>query len=311
MGQIRSPPAGGLGARFVDVSGPRYRFALCSSLTLVWAASCAVFPDEAVLPATGSSGLGGGGDGPLSAAGQAGDTGLPVMNGGAAGASESGGAGGEPAVPNGGVGGATNPGGGDAGAGGAPLTCAAPEQRALDIATDTWIDAAKPSTTHGIDKQLSVVGGSAERRVLLQVGLPAAPEGAWLIKATLTLNVESNADVTLAARRFAVHRLTQSFVENRTTWLNFDNAGKTWAAPGGDFELQQLAGADFSEASAPGELSFDVTEALGSLFSNQSVPLSLIILETGTVPPAPSELAFTSTEGDASNPTLVIDFCAP
>jgi hypothetical protein len=291
------------------VSGLRYRFALCSSLTLIWAASCAVFPDEAVLPATGSSGLGGGGggDGAVAAAGQAGGVAL----GGAAGAGELGGAAGEPVAPNGGVGGATNPGGGEAGAGGAPPTCVAPEQRVLNIAADTWIDAAKPSTTHGADKQLWVVGGSGERRILLQVGLPAAPEGSWLIKATVNLNVESNADVTLAARRFALHRLTQPFVENRTTWLNFDNAGKTWAAPGGDFELQQLARADFSEAGTPALLSFDVTEALGSLFSDQAVPLSLIILETGTVPPAPSELAFTSTEGDASDPTLVIDFCAP
>lgn len=265
-----------------------------------------MFPDEAVLPVTGSSGLGGGGDGAVAAAGQAGS----VEPGGAGGASEFGGAGGEPVTPNGGVGGATNP-GGDAGAGGVPPTCAAPEQRVVDIATDTWIDAAKPSTTHGTDKQLSVVGGSGERRALLQLGLPAAPAGAWLIKATLNLNVEENADGTPAARRFALHRLTQSFVENRTTWLSFDNAGKTWAAPGGDFELQQLAGAEFSEAGTPSVLSFDVTEALGSLFSDQAVPLSLIILETGTVPPAPSELAFTSTEGDASGPTLVIDFCAP
>jgi hypothetical protein len=235
---------------------------------------------------------------------------LPV-NGGATGASDSGGAGGEPVIPNGGVGGATNPGGGGVGAGGTPVTCDAPEQRVLPIATDTWIDAAKPSTTHGTDKQLSVVGGAGERRALLQVGLPAAPDGAWLIEATLTLSVESNADVTLAPRRFALHRLSQAFVENRTTWLNFDNAGKAWAAPGGDFELQQLAGADFSEAGAPGVLSFDVTEALGLLFSSQAVPLSLIILETGTVPAAPSELAFTSTEGDASDPSLVIDFCTP
>lgn len=261
-----------------------------------------MFPDEAVLPAGSPSG--GDGAGP-SSAGQAGEP--PLMNGGAAGAGESGGAAGDSPTASGGAGGTAT--GGEGGAG--EPSCDQPERRVVGAASDTWIEAKKEAATHGPDKQLFVAGGADERRALLQVNLPAASDGAWLIKATLTLNLEANEDAMRAARRLSVHRVTQPFVENRTTWLNFNTADQTWDAPGGDFELQPLGSALLPEETAEGPVSFDVTEALASLVSSQSVPLSLIILETGTLPDPPSALAFTSTEGDASDPSLVIEFCAP
>lgn len=264
-----------------------------------------MFPDEAVLPAGSHSG--GDGAGP-SSAGQAGEA--PLMNGGAAGAGESGGAAGDSPTASGGVGGTATGGDGGAGGAGGP-SCDQPERRVVGAASDTWIEAKKETATHGPDKQLFVAGGADEQRALLQVDLPAASDGAWLIKATLTLNLEANEDAMRAARRLSVHRVTKPFVENRTTWLNFGTAGQTWSAPGGDFELQPLGSALLPEQTAEGPVSFDVTEALASMVSSQSVPLSLIILETGTLPNPPSALAFTSTEGDALAPSLVIEFCAP
>jgi hypothetical protein len=306
LGQIRSPQPSGLGASFVVVSGPCHRLALVSSSILLWAASCQVFPDEAVLPSSvgGASGA--------HAAGQAGQLDPPV---GGAGSVDLGGAAGEGASASGGVAGVTNPGGGtvgESGAGGSVIgPCEAPQQRVVDIAADTWIDAARPTTTHGNDKQLLLVGGGEARRALLQVVLPAASEGAWLIKATLTLNLETNADSKLSQRSFSVHELEQPFVENRATWLNFNSGNtNTWKNAGGDFG-PALARAALAQGTMSGAVSFDLTMALRVVFSSQAVPLSLIMLEDGTAPTAPAELAFTATEGDASDPTLVVDFCAP
>lgn len=264
-----------------------------------------MFPDEAVLPAGGSLGGGGGGVAPL-AAGEAGQA--PVTSGGA-------GAGGEAASRNGGAAGTLEPSAGAAGetgAGGAPVTtCEAPQQRVIPMTADTWIDAAKPSTTHANDGQLFVVGGAGERRVLLQLTLPQAAPGAWLINASLILTLESNADGSSAERRLGLHRLAHSFVENRATWLNFTNGlDGEWDTPGGDFGLLELASAVLPANTAQGLLTFDVTEPLRKVLTDQAVPLSLIVLEVGSVPPASAELAFTSRDGDAG-PSLVIDLCPP
>jgi hypothetical protein len=193
------------------------------------------------------------------------------------------------------------------------MTSDAPQKRTVAITADTWIDAAKQSTTHGNDQDLYVVGGGTdERRVLLQLTLPGVPPGAWLLEARLILSVQSNADATLAERGLALHRLTQPFVENRATWLSFTNGvGNTWDTPGGDFGLVPLSSAVLPANAAQGSLTFDATDSLRQLFSDQAVPLSLIILEVGSVPAAPAELAFAATEGDASDPSLVIDFCQP
>jgi hypothetical protein len=191
------------------------------------------------------------------------------------------------------------------------MTCEAPQQRVIRLTADTWIDAAKPSTTHGNDGQLFVVGGAGERRALLQLTLPEAAAGAWLIKASLILSLESNADATSAERRLALHRLSRSFVENRATWLNFGNGvDGEWDTPGGDFGLLELAGAVLPAKTAQDSLTFDLTDGLRKVFTEQAVPLSLVVLEVGSVPPASAELAFTSRDGDAG-PSLVIDLCPP
>jgi hypothetical protein len=219
-----------------------------------------------------------------------------------------GGGGGAPAMGGASsTGGAPDPGGGVPGCGGAET-----QKRVVLVTADTWIDENKPSNTHGTDKHLSLVGGAGvEQRVLLVLSLPVRPAGVELVKATLLINVEGNADASLSARQLGLHPLTQAFNANRATWVNYDNGGsKKWTTAGGDFAAE-VATATLASSSATGVLSFDLTAAVEMASGSQPVPLPVIILESGNVPMAPAELAFGSAEGDASGPSLVLEYCQP
>ena len=144
--------------------------------------------------------------------------------------------------------------------------------------------------------------------------LPAAPAGAVLISARVTMTLLENADASQSERQLELHVLTQPVDEARTTWVNWGNGGsRRWMTPGGDFG-PAVADAVLPAATTAAELTFDVTQALTEIFSTQAVPLSLIALEpqSAAPPAAPSELAFGSTEGDASGaPLLVVQYCPP
>jgi hypothetical protein len=131
------------------------------------------------------------------------------------------------------------------------------------------------------------------------------------VKATLLLDVVGNADASLAARQVGLHVLAREFAENRASWLNYDSgAGKKWVVPGGDFG-SEVASATFPAGSATGVLSFDVSQAVDMAWQPLAVPLPVLLLESGTVPATPAELAFGSAEGDASGPSLILEFCSP
>jgi hypothetical protein len=294
----------------VLVSVSRQRLALYPLLATAYAVSCAVFPDRAVLPTVSDPG---------EAAGASAQAGSPAASGGA-GSGATGGAGnaglaggGDPG--NGGAGGRIEPSGGgagEAGAGGTGIaSCDEPQQLVVAVSEDTWIDAADETANYGDDQQLFVCGGAAERRLLLKVDLPPAPAGAWLVKARLDLNLEANEDETGAPRSLGLYRLTKDFVERKATWVNFASGGiNEWEVRGGDFD-GIVARATLQADSSAGPLSFDVTKSLSSVYSNQAVPLGLIVREVGEPPPAPAALAFTSSEVNASVPTLVIEYCEP
>lgn len=297
----------------VLVSVSRQHLALVPLLAAAYAVSCAVFPDEAVLPTASDPG---------EAAGASAQAGNPMASGGAAsGATDGagngglGGLGGAADAGNGGAGGVVGPGGGAAGEAGAGGTgtasCDEPQQLVVAVSEDTWIEAADEDANHGDDQQLFVCGGAAERRMLLKVDLPAAPAGAWLVKARLDLNLEANEDETLAPRSLGVYRLTKDFVERKATWVNFNSGGiNEWDARGGDFG-PMLARATLQAETSVGRLSFDVTKELSSLYAAQAIPLGLIVREVAEPPRAPAGLAFTSAEGNASVSTLVIEYCEP
>ena len=287
----------------VPVPVSRQRFVLYPLLVTAYAVSCAVFPDEAVLPAVGNTDLGGAGS--SEAAGATAAAGEPMTSTG--GAAQTGGVGGLADAGNGGVGGSA----GAAGEGGASeATCESPQQTVVVVDEDTWIDAAKPATSHGNDTQLWVEPGENERRALLRVDLPAASSGAWLTRATLILNLESNADPDLAERWFGLYVLSKPFDEGKTTWVQFDNTDNDWASPGGDFG-DIVASGQLEAGSAQGSLTFDVTKPLAAVYGTQPVPVGLILIDIGTPALASAELAFTSAEGDASRPSLVIESCEP
>jgi hypothetical protein len=276
------------------VSSLRARKVSLLSLLVAWAASCAVFPDEAVLPEEVH-------------AGDAGASGAVVEAGAGAGAAMATG-------PAGGVGGVPSVEAGAppalAGAGGAEPVCSQLQQVLSVPTADTWIDAARPSTGHGPDDRLFVVGGTAERRALLQFTLPAAVPGATLLRATITLQLASNDDVSLAERVLEMSLLEQQVDEGRTTWNNWGNgASRRWSLPGGDFG-PALAFATLPALSMSGEVEFDVTALAADAFSATAVPLPLIVREVGAPPTPPAELAFTSRQGDASKvPELLIEYC--
>lgn len=284
---------------------------------LLGAISCAVFPDEATLPAssagsTSEAGKSSGGTSVLPSGGVSNsEAGTAMLLGGT---SNQGGSlvvqGGAP-IQGGGTAGEAGTPTGPGGAGGMP-GCDEPQEREVFASADTWIEAAKPSNGHGSDQALSVVGGGQERRALLEFPLPAAVAGTVLLKATLSLHLQANADVGLAERRLQVRRLSQAVSEDRTNWTNWGNGGsRKWLTPGGDFG-SVLDSARISAGTAEGPLIFDITATVSEAWSGAAAALPLIVMENGAPPAAPAELAFTSRAGDASNvPTLFLQYCEP
>lgn len=212
-------------------------------------------------------------------------------------------------MPSGGAGADAGGSASEGGGGGEP-PCSNPQTVRVPADFDTWIGSAKPMNNHGTDKVLDVVAGADEQRALLAFTVPQELLGAELRHATLRLHLEANADAGGAARRLGVHQLTKAFEEGRATWL--DNVKNTqWAAQGGDFG-PQLDSARISAGTSSGNVDFDLTSSLAQLLGPAPIPLSLIVLETTAARPAPAELAFASTQGNASLiPELLLDYCAP
>jgi len=274
-----------------------------------------------------SSGAIGSGDGGASVTG--GGTGTAGAGAGkeASSSGGGGGAGGAPDAPGGGPpadagtsgSGAGGSGAGGSGAGGSGGTgalgtsgagpdCGTPTEVTLKVDFDTTIMAAEPRTSFASDGALSIAPAPDERRILLQLALPATSPGSSVERATLELNLESNADALKRARTLGLHRLTRE-VGPATTWRNYSN--KKWDLEGGDFG-PELARAKLPASSSEGTLSFDVTELVQSSVSTTAVTLSMVILEIEPAPAAPAELAFTSLEGDASKaPALLLSLCQP
>lgn len=276
-------------------------------VTLWWLGGCSIFPSEAVLPGSGSAGAGAIAEGGSANAGSGGEL------GGEGGTLAVGGA--NVALAGDSAGGSMDSGGGEAGspdhagAGGTGGCLRTPIERVATFTDDTWIEASKPGATHG-DDGLLYVDAPGERRALFSMLVPAAPAGAVLISAHVTLTLLENADASRSERPLELHVLTHVVDESRTSWNNWGNGNlRKWTTPGGDFG-PAIAEALLPASSSAGQLTFDVSRALGEIFSDQAVELSLIALDVASPAEAPSELAFGSTEGDASlAPSLVVQYC--
>lgn len=158
------------------------------------------------------------------------------------------------------------------------------------------------------DASLLVEGAPRERRVLLQLALPAANSDAELIEAALLLTLGDNADVTRSARLLGLHQLTRE-VGPSTSWRSYSN--KKWDTAGGDFG-PELTRTSLLAGQTSSEVVFEITELIRSLESAASTTLSMVILEIGAAPAAPAQLAFVSMEGDASKaPLLRLSYCEP
>jgi hypothetical protein len=290
--------------------GARRRFPLglgglawVGAIGLTCALSCSIFPDEATLPmaAAGDAGAalvgasGGGGQGTdMTPSAGAGEGGTPGSDGGAAQAGMAG-----------------TPGMAELGGAGGAFACANPQSLLGFPNADTWIEMAKPTTGHGKDDVLVVSAADGmNERALLDLALPAVSDKELLLKATLNLHLEANADQTLVARQLRAHRLAHAVVETRTTWNNWGQ-GTLWETPGGDFEPA------FAEATVPsgmseGVVAFDVTAAVRAALAVNETSISFVILEGGSAPPPPAELSFGSRTGLVSGmPALIIESCSP
>jgi len=270
-----------------------------------------VFPDHAVLPegielggAAGAANAGGANDAGSDAGlggdpASGGDTGL-AGDAGRAGDAGSGGAGG--VIENGGAGGINAA--GEAGAAGASCVV---KHKLVSAASDAWIDAGHPSTNHGSDTTLSVLGGASELRALLGFTLPAPSAGQILQRATLILTLDP---VATESRTLEAHAVTTAFNESRVTWTNYSNgAGHKWSTPGADFA------ADFSSADTNPKralVRLDVTNALEAAVTAAQTTLGVLVRE-GTAPSSvASALTFVSREGaTASVPVLDLEYCSP
>lgn len=284
----------------------RARVLILPSLAVGWAVSCAVFPDEAVLPPRGDAG----------AAGDAGDASVAQAgvgtSGGAPSVAGSGALAGEPGLGGAGAGAGGGPDSfGGAAAGGGPNECPAPGEVSREATADTWIEKATPGAGHGDDAALRVVGDPEPQRALMQFLLPIKAAGANLIRATVRVHLQSNADATLSERHLEMSQLEQLVDPERATWDNWGSgSNREWQMPGGDFGLA-VASATIPAELTEGWVSFDVTAAVdAALSTTAAVPFPLIVLEVGAAPTPLAALAFTSTEGDdLEDPELLIEYC--
>jgi hypothetical protein len=274
-----------------------------SLVGLVWAGaiSCSIFPDQATLPTAAA-----GNAGAVTVGGDGGDGTDTTPNAGAALGGMSG--------ANGGAGQAGTAGATGLGGEGGAVACANPRTTLGFPNADTWIESAKPATGHGNDPQLSVVSamdGMGERRALLDLALPAVSKSEVVLKATLTLQLQSNADATLVARELRAHRLEHAVVETRSSWNNWDGQTNPWQTAGGDF-APAFAAANLPAGTSEGALVFDVTAAVRDALASKATSVPFIVLEDGPAPPAPAELGFTSRQGLVSGmPALIIELCSP
>jgi len=283
-------------------------------LAALVAASCAVFPDRAELPlqvsgAAGSA-IAGAASTTAGSGGASGESTRAQAGADMAGQPDAAGTslGGAPDVLTGAGAGGTEP--AAAGAGGAEAAaCVREVEVSVPIDFDTWISSSDQNQGYPDDATLSVVGAPSERRAMLQFTIPVATDGKVLAKARLTLHLQGNADATSASRLLGLHRLTHP-IDSKTTWKKYSDGATNWDARGGDF------GAELARASVPpgiseASVSFEVA---GQFSGDSSAPLSvsIVILEIGPAPAAPSELAFGALEGDASQaPQLILTYCEP
>ena len=275
----------------------------------MFAAACAVFPDQAIVPAR-ESGEAGSRDEPATMGagtmGGAANSAAPAHGGDSDGVMASGGAAVVPEPSGGGAAGVealgSNGGGGEPAGG-----CVNRQVLNLAAEADTWIDADKPNGRHGGDEQLLVVSGAMERRALLALPLPAAPPATRLQRADFIVRLEANG--ASSERVLAVHRLTRAFNETRASWRFYDN-GSQWDASGGDFG-PELASAHIPGGTNTGAVMFDVTAAIGSAVESGSSSFWLIVREASTATAETPALAFTARDDVAGAPLLRLVYCDP
>jgi hypothetical protein len=308
--------------------------------------ACSVFPEEAVLPdsSAGSAGIGNDGGVPSAEGGSGGEgagavpTGGTPMAGTSSGGADQGGAGatngaaGNVSQGGGGQGGSGQGGsgqggsgqggsgqgggvGGQAGMGGVGGgKCENPESYVVTATWDSWIGSAAPSANHGDESLLYVSGGSDERRALFSLTIPAALAGARLLRAEVVLSLESNADPSKLGRKLVLRRLQSRAVrEDKVTWTHFAQGNNAWDTPGGDLD-DVLAETAFPPSTTKGLLGFDVLAKLLAGTSASATTYDIAVLEAGTAPQAPAQLAFTSRQSNVPGspaPELRLSYCPP
>lgn len=284
-------------------------FGLCG-LGLALAVGCSVFPESAVLPVESGGGSAGepsdDGGAPVGEAGDGGRRPNPGTAGG--GAASGGGGGGGSSVAEAGAGGEAQ-----GGTGGTGATCDSPQFLSLRVLADLWIGSAKPGDTHEGEALIYASGGTDERRTLLGLDIPA-PNGAVLVKAELVLTLVSNADVSKAARELELWTLGGENAPDpkHTSWTNWGAGNqRRWKDAGADLGLL-VAKTQIAADTSTGRVAFEVTEATRAAFTTERHLAPVVILESGSAPAAPAELAFTSLEGNASgSAVLELTYCPP
>ena len=270
-----------------------------------------MFPDRAVLPEkiglAGANSTEPGGDGGASSAGQAEEAGQSQAGDSNGQAGSTGGA------TNGGqaTGGATTIGAmsGMSGVGGTVMSCIVTHQ-IIAATADAWIDATNPTTNHGSEPQLIVLGGLAEQRALLAFPLPTATAGQVLKAASLVFSLLASGPTSQNPRVLQLHTLTQAFTEGRVTWNNYANgAARKWLTPGGDFAATFGSGTVEPGATT---VRLDTTAQVELALATNQAELDALVLEDSSSSASVYALAFGSRDGlPATSPVLDLEYCAP
>lgn len=289
----------------------RFREYCAVPVAAAWlcAASCAVFPDRAILPtpeaagSAGSAGQLGGGAAGRTSGGTAAVAGDSSTTAGEAGAESLAGAGGA-AGSAGAIAAA-----GESGSAGAASSSECSVRHAL-VATsgDAWIAAGEPRVNHGSDTQLFVLGGASEQRALLSFTLPQASANDVLLRATLVLTLSQPPNLGAGAALFSVRTLQSAFDESRVTWLNYANgASRAWNTPGGDVGLDSATGELYA---ADVVLRADVSALVRAARTAQRSELPLLVRDARAAGLMPVSSAFAAREGaPAAVPYLDFEYC--
>jgi hypothetical protein len=159
----------------------------------------------------------------------------------------------------------------------------------------------------GTDPDLWLSKDGNEEHVLIKFDLASIGSGKTVTKATLRLylNALPNGASTTTALTLEAHAITKTWSETQATWVSRALA-TNWTTQGGDYTATAAGTAVLPAGSLVGTwVEIDITPLAGSWASGSTANNGVALVVKNA---APDQLVFTSREGAANPPQLVLSY---